>query len=315
VTYNIGDLVRLTVVFTDIAKVPENPTTVVLEILAPDGTTVTPPAITNPTTGTFYADLPIAQSGIYKYRYTGNGSVQAVQEGQIVVSPSSLYPVPDIDLTTLEIVKDYLTVCDSKSDTVISWAITSASIYWLWRTGQGNADGSVPTHSPYVSPQPYSEWYDGNGNDRLFLRHSPIVSVQALNINGVAVRASSTFGDGGFVVDQNGRSLTFRSSGSGVSRGVNQGYGYAYSSFFPACGFSLGTQNIQVQYTAGFVTTPLDINEAVTEMVALTVKRRGWLDFKQQAMPDTIGTITYRDWIFTPKIISVMENYARRAQV
>ncbi len=314
-TYNIGDLVRLTVVFTDINKVPENPTTVLLDILAPDGTTVTPPAITNPTTGTFYADLPITQAGIYKYRFTGTGTVQAVQEGQIVVSPSSLYPVPGIDLTTLEQVKDYMSVCDAKSDNIISWAITSASIYWLWRTGQGNADGSIPTHSPYVSPQAYTEWYDGNGNDRLFLRHSPIVSVQALNINGVAVRASTSFGDGGFVIDQNGRSLTFRSSGSGVTRGVNSSYGYSYSSFFPACGFALGTQNIQVLYTAGFVMTPLDINEAVTEMVALTVKRRGWLDLKQQSMPETIGTTTYRDWEWNPKIESVMRNYARRAAI
>lgn len=310
-TYEIGDLVRLTVLFTDINNVPENPTNTTLLIMYPDGTEPTPPSVINPATGTFYADLSVAQSGIYRYRWTGVGSVQAVQEGQILVSATILVPVSPIDLTTLGMVKSYLNVCDAGSDSVISSTITAASVYWLWATGQGNADGSVPSVSPYVQPVPYSEYYDGNGNDRLFLRHSPIVSVQALYVNGTLIQQAAGFGTSGFSIDQNGKCLVYRSGSGGGRRATAM---YLYGAIGGGC-FPNGTQNINVQYTAGFQATPPDIVEAVTEMVGLTIKRRGWIDQKQNAQPDTLGTVTYRDWEFTPSILSVMKNYARRAAI
>ena len=310
--YEIGDLARISVLFTDILNNPENPTTVTLVVLAPDGTSSTiTSGIINPSTGNFYYDFPVAQSGIYKFQYTGVGSVQAVQEGQFIVAGTTLVKVPAIDLTTLQQVKSYLNLCDSTSDSIISWAITSASVYWLWRTGRINSDGSVPTKSPFVQPLPYNEWYDGNGNDRLFLRQSPIVSVQALMVNGTLIQQSLAWGQTGFVIDQNGRSLTFRSAGGGGRAGAYTYYAYSLAGF--ATCFPIGTQNINVQYTAGYSAIPPDVNEAVTEMVGLTVKRRGWIDQKQNAQPETIGTVTYRDWEYTPKIRSVMEFYSRRA--
>ena len=204
----------------------------------------------------------------------------------------SATPVPVIDLT----------------DQVIGKLITSASNYWLWATGKGGG-GQVPTASPFVAPQPYNEWYNGNGNLQLFLKQTPITTVTLLQINGVTVPASAGWSNPGYVIDGEGKSLLIRSNG------VSGRGGYGFGSVGRGCGygFSNGVQNINVQYSAGFNGVPPDVLDGCTEMVAVNFQRRRYLDQDQNAAPQTIGTITYSKLEVPKRVASIMDNYSRTA--
>jgi len=93
VTYDVGDVARLSVTFTSLAGVLADPTVVTLTVQAPDNAQTTP-AVTHDSTGKYHYDLSITQSGVYLYRYVGTGAVAAVEEGQITVRSTTLVPQP-----------------------------------------------------------------------------------------------------------------------------------------------------------------------------------------------------------------------------
>ena len=103
--YNIGDVARLSVLFTDVNGAPADPTTVTLTVWSPDNTQnvytdATTPTVVRTSTGAYYLDLPLTQAGpnayapAYIYRWTGTGVLMAVEEGWIAVSPTLLVPQP-----------------------------------------------------------------------------------------------------------------------------------------------------------------------------------------------------------------------------
>lgn len=165
-------------------------------------------------------------------------------------------PPNPIDLTTLVAVKNWVKIplAQTADDDTIQACITAAGQFWLIWTGRGNADGSTPAQSPFNTPVLYNENYDGPGNldvfgnSRMFLRNSPIQSVQQLTVNTVQVQQSTAFGQPGWVIDSGGKSLLLRAGGGGTGTSTNN--------FWPLGGISAffrkGGQNINVQYTAGF---------------------------------------------------------------
>src|SRR5438132_2402170 len=185
-------------------------------------------------------------------------------------------------------------------DQLIQDAITAASEYWLWKTNRGPSDGSTPATSPLVAPIAYNEWYDGNGSERLFLFNSPIVSVQALMVNGSSIQAANGFGSSGYRIHQDKRSLILQGGGGSVTT-VYPGAGWWLGGTY----FRKGAQNVNVQYTAGFSGTPPDIEMACRKMVALAYKERQAIGQKSQAMAQGAGTITW-DFNLTPEIKAVM---------
>lgn len=91
--FDIGDTAHIAITFADLNGVPTDPTTVVLTIQAPDGTTTTP-ATVNDGTGLYHYDLGLTLSGIYRFKWVGTGSVAATQEGEIAVKESILVQQP-----------------------------------------------------------------------------------------------------------------------------------------------------------------------------------------------------------------------------
>lgn len=299
---------------------------------------------------------------------------------------TTILPSP-IDLTSINGVKSWLSAngqpnASTSDDANIQACITALSAEFLWRTGRGPRSNVLPTQSPYVEPVSFSETYDGNGHDQLFLRNAPIQSVQSLMINGVSIPQSTGYGVFGFAIADDGRSL-YMIHGSGAILSTRLGFGHH---------FSKGRQNVSVQYTAGYgvvsqiqdadqipqnspftlqpdgpwlsdggvqdqtsgspytlvqnapaqgqysVTSglytfnsadanktvvityttgdpPDDIELAVRKWVALNYKRRQWIDQKSQAMAQGAGTITLRDWEFSPDIQALFKQYKRYAVV
>lgn len=203
-----------------------------------------------------------------------------------------------------------------QTDNLIARLITAASVYFLRKTGFTNSDGSIPSASVFNSQVSFNEWYDGNGNDRLFLRNRPIVSVSLLQVNGVSIPASTGFSVPGYVIDQNGRSLALR-TGSGWAAGswpVGAG-SYYQRNFGSIYSFFQGTQNINVQYTAGYASTPQDVNDAIIQLVGYTFKSKGWIGQQSVAQTDNVGTIQYVKWYCPPYVDDVIDQYKRRAIV
>ncbi len=61
--------------------------------------------------------------------------------------------------------------------------------------------------------------------------------------------------------------------------------------------------------------TPYDVGIAATQMVAVNVKRRGWIDQSSQAMAQGAGTISFRDWELPKEVQRVIDFYSRTAVV
>lgn len=92
--FDIGDTAHIEITFVSLVTgLPENPTTVVLTIQAPDNTTSTP-SPTNDSAGAYHYDLALTMSGIYRFKWQGTGTVSAVEEGEIPVKPSILVAQP-----------------------------------------------------------------------------------------------------------------------------------------------------------------------------------------------------------------------------
>lgn len=220
-------------------------------------------------------------------------------------------PPSDIDLTDVGSVKAWAEIKPSNTseDATIQLCITAFSAAFLTWTGNAEANGEMPDESPFCSEVEYEETYDGNGSDRLWLDHRPIKGVSSLLIDGVSVIQSQAFNQPGFVIDKEGQSLQLRGGGGGSGSYFSFGY--------PAGGagsrFSKGVGNIAVAYTAGFRTTPLDIQVAANIAVTLNYKRRGNVDVKTNAMAAGAGTISYRDWQLPPEVQKTILDYTRFA--
>ena len=157
-----------------------------------------------------------------------------------------------LDTTTVLKVQNYLnpvSVLSAAEQQNVQDTITSWGLELLRLCGRGDQSNDVPAGSPFNQAVNFSEVYDGNGANRMFLRNWPVQSVASLQVNTNTIAQSTSVTQAGFVIDASGKSLSLR-GGSGV--GTN------FTTFYPGgCGggywFAKGIQNILVSYAAGFV--------------------------------------------------------------
>jgi hypothetical protein len=91
--YQIGDMLRLQVSFTDADGAAVDPTTVTLTVLEPDANetsyTYGAAEVEKESTGVYYYDLTVDQAGIHFFRWSAGGAYVAVDEGSFKVSKSN----------------------------------------------------------------------------------------------------------------------------------------------------------------------------------------------------------------------------------
>ena len=209
-----------------------------------------------------------------------------------------VFPENTIDLVTLDIVKDFLNIADENTDDdgLIQFLITAFSQYVINRTGRTSFN-LITSHT---------DTYDGNGNNRLSLRESPIISLTSVTIGLYQVPMSTSFGVPGVYVEDNKKSIAFRSSAGAFQ---------PPQSIYPYC-FTRGTGNIQVIYTAGFASVPFDLAQAAMQSIAANYARKDWIDLASKSMAaggGVTGSTRYRDWIITPYAEQVIRRYQRRS--
>lgn len=222
----------------------------------------------------------------------------------------------NVDLTTLDQVKAWIPGLTpgtpSADDALLQFLITSWSQDFLIRTGLGDQVGDYD-QSPFVQVCSFNETYDGKGGIRLFLKNRPIIGVSVLYINGIPIVQSTGPLAQGWVVDGTGKSISLR--GSGNMNWSNE-YGQSwqagpYYALNAGLRFFKGVQNVNVQYTAGYASTPFDVVECANKVVAQNYRRRSWIDEASRSIAGGGGTTRFRDWAIPPECASVIERYTR----
>jgi len=170
------------------------------------------------------------------------------------------------DLTTLANVKQWLGVTVSTDDAFLGRLISFASVFV-----QNLLNRNILSTA-------YTETYDGNSGTALFLPNYPITAVSSLTIDGISIPAASSPLVSGY---------TFNSTRISLN-------GYR---------FNRGYNNVAISYTAGFASVPLDLEQAVIEIVGIKyreIKRIGEVSksiagevvsFSQADIPPTAKTI------------------------
>jgi hypothetical protein len=175
------------------------------------------------------------------------------------VTASGTFAAP-VDLTSLDAVKQRAELDPKKAyddDVEIQAAITGFSRYVLNKSG-------VATLNSVAS---LLETYDGNGNERLFLRSRPILTLSPVTVSGVTIPVSTGFGVWGVFVEDSKKSIAMRSGPAGGTRfqggWVAPGAYGGWGGKVRGPNFLLGTGNVQVPYTAGYPPQPVE-NEPQT---------------------------------------------------
>lgn len=92
-SFVVGNLVRVSVVFTNTAGAAVDPTVVKCLVRTPAGVTTTltygtDAALIKATTGSYYLDVDASSEGIWYYRFYSTGTGQAAADGAFAISDS-----------------------------------------------------------------------------------------------------------------------------------------------------------------------------------------------------------------------------------
>ncbi len=150
----------------------------------------------------------------------------------------------------------------------------------------------------------YAEKRNGNGNDQMSFLHYPArlgdpnwsITVNSVTINTLAIPASSNGLAAGWTNDQ----LSVYLVG-----GAYLGYGAwigAASGIFPK-----GYQNVTLNYTCGYASTPYDISQAVIEAVCQKFRRRAHID--QDSVVINAQNINFSKKDFAPEVWTLIQQY------
>ena len=171
------------------------------------------------------------------------------------------------------------------------------AVYW--------AVGRTP---PMLTEQTaFIEIYNGSGSDVLYLLNAPIVSVASVTVNGLSFPASLAYGQAGYFVQQDGKSIALR-SGAVSGYPFPAVYGYNRQGYK----FTRGRGNVVVTYTAGYEDCPADIYLAVLKQGKVFLDKRLREDLASAMIPQA-GTNAYRAWAMQPEILLMLQPYIRTA--
>jgi hypothetical protein len=172
------------------------------------------------------------------------------------------------------------------SDPLLARLITAASTAvqsWLNRT---------------IAQTTYTEQRDGYGQPQMMFMNYPVSSVAYVSINGNAIQAAPPLGPttvsgnfGGYVYDSNRLML----------RGLT---------------FPVGFQNVQIQYTAGYATTPADIEQATIDIIGDWFKYRGRIGLSSMGIEgQSISLTAFTNRMMPVRAQLVLDQYRRVAPI
>lgn len=185
---------------------------------------------------------------------------------------------PD-DLCTLADLKAWLPNQGNNDDATLQNLITNASLQVLQFINRPHILASVLGT--------LTETYDGNDSDRLLPHQFPLIAVTGVSIDGIPIQPATSPTVAGFLWD----------SRRVLLRGFR---------------FCRGVQNVQLSYTAGYSSVPLDLRQAAIEAFALAYRQRVHIGEKSNSMSGQV-TIAFDMSDVPPRSMSVFSQYRRLA--
>lgn len=157
-----------------------------------------------------------------------------------------------IDLTTAAAVSAWLNQASTIDTALIQSIVTGYSQYILTLLDRTYMGGIMQ----------YNEKYDGNGSTDLMVKNYPVLAINSLAINGIAIPPSPDGIQAGWVIDQGGSGAGIALVGGGTGyRSLYDGYeGIEMNGNAPPLGaapyrFFYGRQNVAISYIAGSILT------------------------------------------------------------
>jgi hypothetical protein len=177
------------------------------------------------------------------------------------------------DLTTVAAVKKWLGIKDATDDdTLLSSLVSGVSRWienWLSRT---------------IASATYAETLDGNGKDAIFLTNTPITAVSSVKVNGVSIPARASVTGSGYTFDEDGIYLV----------------GYC---------FTKGRRNVDLGYTAGFASTPEDLELATKKLVGMSYKEKDRIGQSSKGLAGEQTNFIVKD--LPADVECILQNYKR----
>jgi hypothetical protein len=188
-------------------------------------------------------------------------------------------PAAPDDLCTLADLKAWLPNQGNNDDVNLQGLITNGSLQVLQYINR--------PHILVSTLGTLNESYDGNDSDRLLPRSFPVITVSSVTVDGNPIPQASAPWLPGFAWD--GRRILLR--------------GFL---------FTRGVQNVQVSYTAGYLTVPLDLKQAAIESFALAYRQRTHIGERSNSMSGQV-TLAFDMSDVPPRSMNVFNQYRRLA--
>lgn len=178
------------------------------------------------------------------------------------------------DLTTLANAKQWLGLPEASTDdeALLTRLISSASEFiqtWL------NRD---------IASQDYNEARDGTGGNRLVFAEYPVSAVSSVLVDGRAIPKA-----------ENILSVGYRFTDTMI---ILNGYV-----------FTKGYGNVELSYTAGFASIPLELEQACIELVSLRFKERDRIGHQSKSLAGETVTFFIKD--MPDSVLTILRNYRR----
>jgi len=176
------------------------------------------------------------------------------------------------DLTTLADVKAYLGMTgEAVDDDLLTRLITAASTWFKTQAAH------------QILSATYTDTFDGSGGTRKVLENFPVISVTSVTVDGVAIPARPAIGQDGYVLNDGQVDL----------------FGFA---------FTTGVVNCAIVYVAGYATAPVDVAQAVIELVAWRYREKDRIG--QASRTTSQGeVVTFQRDAAPPSTEAVIEQY------
>ena len=185
--------------------------------------------------------------------------------------------LPSNALATRKEVKDYLNItgADNNLDNQINDLIGRVSSAFEGYCGRAFVEAT------------YTEYYDGNGQSKLFLDNYPVTAITSIHED-----ADWVWGSADLIDSSDYRILDER--------------GIIYDGIF-----GTGEQNVKIVYTAGYATLPTDLKQACIEEVGRKIKHR--TDYDEIAKTLSDGSVQYTEKEFLAQTIATLNRYKVKA--
>lgn len=166
---DLGDPYPITVLTKDEDGDLATTSSVTVTVTLPDGSTTSPAAMTETTTGRFVYDYPTTVAGLHSFEATATGAVEGVYEDvfNVAASLASVVSLPDM--------RSHLRLTSTDDDEIVRDYLAVATDCAQARSGR-----------IWVRTTVLAEVHDG-GAPKLRLRNSPVLSITSVTENGTTV--------------------------------------------------------------------------------------------------------------------------------